>query len=196
MSGMNTVKITPEQMRTRIARLKDMRPQAEMYGDENAIPKEAYEAMAAKELFLFMAPACQGGPMAQQPAIEGREGLSVIIARCPPGNKPILHAHMKTNESFMCLTGRFRIRWGDDGEDEIYLDPYEMIAVPPGVCRDFTNVSDEDALLLVLITGTGDDDYNDILVAPEDSRRLRDRFGEKVIAAFEQNGMEFVGLDR
>lgn len=191
---MKTVQVTPAEMEKHIARLGNIKPQADLYQEESGIPKEAYELMAAKELYLMMAPETQGGPMAQKPAIAGEKGLSVIIARCPPGDKPLLHAHFKTQESFFCLSGRFRIRWGDKGENETFLEPFDMIAVPKGVCRDFTNVTDQDALLLVLIQGSGDDDFNDIAVAPEDSKMMLERFGMDVIRQYQKTGTEFLGV--
>ncbi len=191
---MKTVQITPAEMATRIARYGEITPQSALYQDASGIPREAYELMAAKTLYLLMAPQSQGGPMAQQPAIAGQPGLSVIMARCPPGDKPLLHAHFKTHETFMCLTGQFRIRWGDEGEHEIVLKPFDMIAVPPGVCRDFTNITAEDALLLVLIQGAGDDDFNDIAVGPADSQMMVERFGMDVIKKYQAVGTEFLGV--
>jgi len=191
---MKTIDVSPEEMEKRIARFDKLQPQSAMYQDETGIPREAYELMAAKTLFLLMAPESQGGPMAQKPAIAGQKGLSVIVAKCPPGDKPLLHAHFKTHETFMCLTGQFRIRWGDQGEHETTIGPFDMIAVPPGVCRDFTNTSDADALLLVLITGTGDDDFNDIAVGPEDSKMMVERFGMDVIHRYQKIGTEFMGV--
>lgn len=191
---MELTAVTPEQMERRIARFNELQPQSAMYQEESGIPREAYELMAAKALYLLMAPATQGGPMAQKPAIAGEDGLSVIVARCPPGDKPLLHAHLKTHETFMCLTGKFRIRWGNRGEHETFIHPMDMIAVPPGVCRDFTNVSDSDALLLVLITGQGDDDFNDIVVGPEDSKMMLERFGMDVIQKYQKVGTEFLGV--
>src|SRR5260221_7105033 len=152
-AGMTTGRVTPAAMRKRLARFKELKPQSGYYANNVGVPREAYEMMTAETLFLVMAPASQGGPMAQKPAIAGAKGLSLIMAKCPPGDRPLLHAHFKTNETFMCLTGRFRIRWGDHGEHEIFLEPFDTIAVPPGVCRDFTNVSDRDALLLAIIQG-------------------------------------------
>ena len=191
---MKTISVSPQEMQRRIVRFDTLKPQSAMYQDDTGIPREAYELMAAKTLYLLMAPESQGGPMAQKPAIAGEKGLSVIIARCPPGDKPMLHAHFRTHETFMCLTGRFRIRWGDRGEHETDLKPFDMIAVPPGVCRDFTNVSDEEALLLVLITGQSDDDFNDIAVAPEDSKLMLERFGMDVIRKYQKIGTEFMGV--
>lgn len=191
---MKTISVSPAEMESRVARFDQLQPQSALYQDETGIPREAYELMAAKTLFLLMAPENQGGPMAQKPAIAGEKGLSVIMARCPPGDKPLLHAHFKTHETFMCLTGRFRIRWGDQGEHETFINPFDMIAVPPGVCRDFTNVSDADALLLVLITGKGDEDFNDIAVGPEDSKMMVERFGMDVIRQYQKVGTEFMGI--
>jgi uncharacterized RmlC-like cupin family protein len=191
---MQTISVTPEQMQARIARFATLQPQSTMHEAQTGIPREAYELMTAKTLYLLMAPQSQGGPMAQKPEIAGQKGLSVIMARCPPGDRPVLHAHLKTHETFMCLTGRFRIRWGDEGENETHIDPFDMIAVPPRVCRDFTNVSDREALLLVLITGTGDDDFNDIAVAPGESRMVAERFGMDVVRKFQKLGTEFLGI--
>jgi len=53
--------------------------------------------------------------MSAQPAIVAGENLSIIIAECPPGDKPMLHAHFHTIEHFFCLKGKFLIRWGDRG---------------------------------------------------------------------------------
>ena len=126
-------------------RFGQITPQSTSYAEDTGIPKEAYEMLTAKTLYLLMSPESQGGPMAQAPAVTTADKMSVIIAECPPGDRPLLHAHHKTNETFFCLNGRFRIRWGDEGENETYLEPLDMIAVPPGVVRDFTNVSDETA---------------------------------------------------
>jgi uncharacterized RmlC-like cupin family protein len=188
---MKTVQVSPAEMESRIARFQSTRPQSGYYAD-SGIPKDAYELMTAKTLYLMMAPETQGGPMAAKPAIVGVKGVSLIIAECPPGDKPLLHAHFRTNETFMVLKGRFRIRWGDHGEHEVTLDPFDMIAVPPGVCRDFTNVTDETAYLLAIITGQSDKDFDDIAIAPDDAKMMRDRFGPEVIKKIEATGVQFM----
>lgn len=193
---MKTKQFTPAEMEKYIARFKDMEPQSSGYSDDIGIPKEAYETMTAKTLFLMMSPERQGGPMAQKPAIATEDKMSVIIAECPPGDRPVLHAHHQTKETFFCLDGRFRIRWGDKGEDEIFLEPFDMIAVPPGVVRDFTNVSDDMAHLLVFITGEAEENFNDIEMTPEEAERIRAKFGEEVIDKFRNIGVSFeAGID-
>lgn len=193
---MKTKQFTPAEMEKYIARFKDVPKQSSSYADNMGIPKEAYEMMTAETLYLMMSPEKQGGPMAQQPAIVTEDKMSVIIAECPPGDRPLLHAHHQTKETFFCLDGRFRIRWGDKGENEIFLDPFDMIAVPPGVVRDFTNVSDQMAHLLVFITGQAEENFNDIEMTPEEADRIRERFGEKVVDQFRNIGVSFeAGVD-
>ena len=193
---MKTITVTREEMESRVARFSQITPQSNSYSEEDGIPKEAYEMLTAKTLYLLMSPECQGGPMAHQPAVVTKDKMSVIIAECPPGDRPLLHAHHKTNETFFCLDGRFRIRWGDEGENQTFLEQYDMIAVPPGVVRDFTNVSDKTAHLLVWITGETEDDFNDIEMPPIEAQRLEKKFGNEVLKKFKNIGVSFnAGVD-
>ena len=193
---MKTITVTLEEMESRVARFSQITPQSNSYSEEDGIPKEAYEMLTAKTLYLLMSPECQGGPMSHQPAVVTKDKMSVIIAKCPPGDRPLLHAHHRTNETFFCLDGRFRIRWGDEGENQTFLEQYDMIAVPPGVVRDFTNVSDKTARLLVWITGETEDDFNDIEMPPIEAQRLEKKFGNEVLKKFKNIGVSFnAGVD-
>jgi uncharacterized RmlC-like cupin family protein len=189
---LSTLQVSPEEMGKRIARFASLRPQSSYYRKDQGIPDEAYESVTAKTLYTLMAPSTSAGPMSATPAIVTDDKLSVIIAECPPGNKPMLHAHFFTTEHFFCLSGRFKVRWGDEGEHSIVLEPYDMIAVPPGVCRDFINVSDQTAHLLVLITGKADEDYNDIGFAPGESAAFKQKFGDGVADKLESIGFSFL----
>jgi uncharacterized RmlC-like cupin family protein len=175
-----------------IARFNTLRPQSEFYSKDQGIPDEAYQAVTARTLYTLMAPSQKAGPMSARPVIQAEENLSVIIAECPPGDKPMLHAHFHTVEHFFCLKGKFRIRWGDEGEHEIVLNPFDMIRVPKAVCRDFTNIGDETAYLLVLITGKNESDYNDIGFAPSESEKFKDAFGAEVAEKMETIGFSFL----
>jgi uncharacterized RmlC-like cupin family protein len=185
-----TISLSPEQMMRQVARFSSLKPQSGLVEKNWGIPTDAYETATAKKLLTLMAPR-NAGSMSANPAIVTDDKLSVIIAECPPGNKPMLHAHFQTVEHFFCLTGRFRIRWGDEGEHELHLDPWDMVAVPKGVRRDFTNVTSETAYLLVLITGSNESDYFDISVAPQDSDAFRKQFGDDVAERFASIGVEF-----
>lgn len=85
---MKTVNFTQQEMSTRIARFKDLKPQSSSYDAEVGIPAEVYETMTARTLYLLMSPENQGGPMAQAPAVVTQDKMSVIIAECPPGDGP------------------------------------------------------------------------------------------------------------
>lgn len=188
---MKTVNFTPQEMNTRIARFKDLKPQSTSYDSEVGIPAEVYETMTARTLFLLMSPEDQGGPMAQTPAVVTQDNMSVIIAKCPPGDGPLLHAHQYTRESFMCLDGQFKIQWGDAGENEIVLDKYDMIAVPPGVVRRFENTSDEIAHLLVWINGDSAESFNDIDHPKVEADRLAAEFGDDMLEKLRGIGVSF-----
>ena len=188
-----TKTLSPEEMKQYIARFGDLRPQSEFYSKDQGIPDAAYQAVTARTLYTLMAPSQKAGPMSAQPLVKAEENLSVIIAECPPGDKPMLHAHFHTFEHFFCLKGQFRIRWGDEGEHEITLNQFDMIRMPKAVCRDFTNITDETAFLLVLITGKSEEDYNDIGFAPSESKDFKERFGDKVAERMESIGFSFLG---
>ena len=185
------IEVSGAEMATRIARLKDMQPLSMTSGESIGVPCEVRELVAAKNLYLLMAPENQGGPMAHHAAIAGPDNISVLIAECPPGDKPLLHAHHYTVENFMCLTGKFRIRWGSGGSEHVDLEPFVMISVPPGVDRQFENISDDDARLLVVILGKSRDDYNDISLPVECTELIRSRFGQGVIDAYDRRGVTF-----
>jgi uncharacterized RmlC-like cupin family protein len=187
-----TITVSPAEMEKRIARFKALRPQSEYYDKGQGIPGEAYEMVTAKTLYTLMAPSAKAGPMSATPAVIADDKLSVIIAECPPGDKPMLHAHFYTTEHFFCLKGRFKVRWGDRGENESILEPFDMIAVPRAVCRDFTNIGDETAYLLVLITGGAEEDYKDIGFAPGESKKFKETFGKDVTGKMEEIGFSFL----
>ena len=54
----------------------------------------------------------------------------------------------------MPLTGRWGVYWGDDGENEVILEQWDVISVPPGVMRGFRNLGSEDSFLLAILGGS------------------------------------------
>ena len=190
---MKTITPTPEEMASRICRFASLAPVKADYAESKGIPAEAYAAVAADETFVLMAPAGMKSATGEAPPVLGGDGgevFTVNMVRCPPGDGPLLHAHQTTCETFFCLNGRFSVKWGDDGEHEIFLDPYDMIAVPPRVVRNFTNVSDADAMLLVLIQGDRDR-FQDVEMRPQDGAAIAARFGDEVFHNLEKAGLRF-----
>lgn len=196
LEEMITVEVSPQEMEDKyVARFSEMKPQTDEYNEESGLPKDFYDEVLVRNLYLMMAPADQGGPMAANAAIKGRQGLSVMMVDLVPGDSPLLHGHFKTAESFMCLDGQIEITWGDEGENKTMLNKYDLIAVPSAVCRSFENVGTENAKLLVLIHGEKNEDFNDIGVAPAASRWIRDRWGMELIEKGRNMGTQYLGLD-
>jgi uncharacterized RmlC-like cupin family protein len=188
---MTTVPTTPEQMASRIARFSELKPSRQSFRSDNVgVPGDAYRELSAPNLYKVMAPE-GANRSAALPAILGVAGAEVNIAECPPGEGAKLHAHMRTNESFMCLTGQFEIRWGAQGEHVVLLKPYDMFAVPPGVFRSFTNVSDANALLLVLVQGAKEDVFGDVLFHASVGDYIEGKYGKTVRENFKNLGITF-----
>ncbi len=177
---MKTIDIGPDGMDEHIVRFKDLQPKQALYQD-SGIPLEAYEMLTAKTLYSLLAPGDAAGSH-QFAAASGPPGLSITIAECPPGNGPMLHAHMRTHEIFFCLTGKFEVSWGDDGQYSTVLEPHDMVDVPLGVTRAFKNVGDAPALLFVIILGG---DQEDVAYTPQIGEQIAARFGHEVKAAIE-----------
>jgi quercetin dioxygenase-like cupin family protein len=128
-------------------------------------------------------------PISSGAPIKGAAGMTMTLAVCPPGQGPELHAHLNTYETFTVLRGRFEFRWNDDGSERVVLDELDTISLPPGVCRAFRNVDNEEGILQVIITG-GVHDMTDIDFAPkakEDIESVR----PGLAAEFEKVGFTF-----
>ena len=87
-----------------------------------------------------------------KPQVETAENYHIDFIKAEPGNGAALHSH-DTEETFICLTGKWRVAWGNNGEEHIDLDYLDGICCPPGVMRSFSNVSGSTALLLAIIGG-------------------------------------------
>lgn len=84
--------------------------------------------------------------------VEKAENYHIDYIRAHPGNGAALHSH-DTEETFICLTGKWRVTWGTDGEESVELNYLDGICCPPGVMRSFENLSDQPALLMAIIGG-------------------------------------------
>ncbi len=183
---MKTVDITPEAMEKHIARFAKLELSENEYARKEGVPAEAMRMIAADRIYTIVSEGAVPG------AAIGGGGISVYVLDCPPGDGPLIHAHVETHESFMCLKGQFLIRYGDHGRFETVLDENDFIAVPPGVMRQFENVSEtENATLLVIIAGQPDDALRDVYYPPEVGAELEERFGADAKAGIERMGLQF-----
>src|SRR5262249_37957553 len=123
--------------------------------------------------------------------VKGPRGLIVSIAECEPGNGPGLHRHLNPVENFLCLSGRFEIAWGDQGEHRLVLDPLDMISVPRGENRSFRNISDETARLLILIVPETDEQSDPISYAVSLAKEIENAYETVELAGLQKIGFKF-----
>ena len=164
---------------------------------QGRFPQDAIDGVFARELLPIIGLADAGATALTDGAdtpINGAGAMTMTLAKCPPGQGPALHSHRLTYETFTVLQGQFEFRWGDHGEDSVTLDKFDVISFPPGFCRAFKNMSDEEGILQVLITG-GTHDMNDIDFRPEVAEVLKEKSPD-LLANLEQSGMTFTaGLE-
>ncbi|MGI9606779.1 MAG: cupin domain-containing protein [Acidimicrobiales bacterium] len=86
-----------------------------------------------------------GEDAARNAAIPIREGFNLGYCRAVPGKGPMMHNH-DTNETFICMSGRWRASWETDGGavEHVDLDPLDVISFPAGAIRRFQNVTEND----------------------------------------------------
>jgi mannose-6-phosphate isomerase-like protein (cupin superfamily) len=185
-----TKSLTPEQMEARIARFDKLQTYQKQNFEAHNIPPGAVEKVTARRVYPVMAPADYQGRSAGAP-VKGPRGLIVSIAECPPHNGPGLHRHLNTVENFFCLSGRFEISWGDNGEHTTIIEPNDMISVPRGENRKFFNVSDEVGRLLVMIVPETDQQVDPILYAPSLGKEIEDEYGKKALEGLQTIGFKF-----
>ena len=184
---MKTRHIDQTEMQARVARFKQLDPLPATATLD--MPQAAKDVIYSRTLLSVIGLEDTTTPINQGAPIIGAGGITMTHAVCPPGTGPSLHAHRNTYETFTVMRGRFELYWNDDGGERIELDEFDTISVPPGVCRGFRNIADEDGILQVIISG-GVHDMQDIDYPKTTAEQLAE-FGEDVVQQFEQRGMTF-----
>ena len=87
------------------------------------------------------------------PAIAGEHGFTMAVNKVSPGKGAPLHSHPKP-EVFVVLSGSCAFFWGDKGENEVTLKQWDTISFPTGTQEGFRNVGNEEAVLLVVLSGS------------------------------------------
>ena len=178
--------MSDEQMQKRIARYGRLDP---LPIQNPSIPEKARDVVYSRKLLSVIGLEGAQTPINAGAPIIGAAGMTMTLAVCPPGQGPGLHSHRQTYETFTVMKGRFEVSWNDDGSGRTILELYDTVSFPPGVCRSFRNVGDEEGILQVIISG-GVHDMTDIDFAPtakEDIERVR----AGLSAEFEKVGFTF-----
>jgi len=181
---------TNEEMNARIGRFKELKPYRSQLDDTRGIPAAAIQRVSASNVYPVMSPKGWTGRNAIAP-VKGEPGLTVSIAECPPGDNPGLHIHTKATENFFCLNGRFRIEWGANAEYHTILEQNDFISVPPGVYRNFVNLTDETSRLLAIIQTPPGDTEDEVVMPPSVRRELLETYGEETLQKMGELGFRF-----
>src|SRR6185436_1916477 len=174
-------------MQKRIARFATLKP---LPIQNEAIPVAARDVIYSRKLLSVIGLETNAEtPINAQAPIRGAAGMTMTLAVCPPGQGPGLHSHRQTYETFTVLKGEFEVTWNDDGSERAVLERFDTVSFPPGVCRAFRNIGDEEGILQVLITG-GVHDMTDSDFA-EDAKRKIEAVGRGLSREFEKAGFTF-----
>lgn len=178
------------EMAARTARFADLVPYKQTMSDAHGIPVEAMRMMSTDKVYPIMSPAVWSGRNSIAP-VKGAAGLTVSMAEAPPGDHPGLHNHTGSVENFFCLSGTFEILWGANGEHRIVIEPYDFISVPPGIYRDFRNISGELGRLLVMIQPAEGDLADEVIHSPARRPEIVARFGQETLDKMAAIGIRF-----
>jgi mannose-6-phosphate isomerase-like protein (cupin superfamily) len=146
-----------DEMMKRVARFRKLK------GSDGGLPDSPLPECRRKlfNVIGFQPPESGNSPVganaSSMPAIPIAEGFNLGYCKAKPGKGPLMHNH-DTNETFICLTGRWRAEWNEgDAMQHVDLDPYDVISFPVGVARRFMNVTRDEPgkehLLMFIIGG-------------------------------------------
>jgi quercetin dioxygenase-like cupin family protein len=184
---MKTIRISKEQMEKRIARFEKLKP---LPIQNASIPEKARDVIYSRKLLSVIGLEENAQtPINAEAPIRGAAGMTMTLAVCPPGQGPGLHSHRQTYETFTVLKGEFEVRWNDDGDESAVLREFDTISFPPGVCRAFRNIGEEEGILQVVITG-GVHDMTDIAFS-QNAKREIEAVMPGLAAEFEKAGFSF-----
>jgi quercetin dioxygenase-like cupin family protein len=196
-----TRRMAPGEMDRRVARFAEIEPteflkdvvQAE---EAAGIDPEALDLMEfghSRHLLTIIGLESGDTAITRNAPIIGAGGMTMTYALCPPGTGPPLHAHRVTFETFTVLQGTFELTYNDDGSESLILKPFDVISIPPEIVRTFRNVSDEDGILQVIITG-GVHDRGDLDFAEQVGDTLQG-YSDETLRYFEGLGFTFTARD-
>jgi len=137
--------ISQAEMGKRVARFKELRSSRQAFIDSRIPGHE-------REIFNVIGRGVTEDA-SLNPAITDARDFNLTFIQAEPGKGAALHAHT-TVEVFVALSGEWGIYWGDKGENEIILQQWDTVSVPPGVLRGFRNAGTEGAYLMAILGGT------------------------------------------
>ena len=172
-----------EEIAQRVARFEKLQPMstAKDFAD---VPQAAMDVIFARTLMPIILEKTKN-PFGDSAAIFGAAGTTMNVSVCPPGQGPCLHSHDNTYETFMVLEGAFEFQVGEEGQETVRLNKWDVFSCPPGPFRGFRNCADTDSVLLTIITGAVDA-RDDVSVPPKITDQIHTEYGQDVLDRFKQ----------
>ena len=133
-----------EMLETRVARRADLKAYPESFVD-TVIPRYKRDLYSIIGQSVFEDPD-------MRPAIGVPHPFSLSLIEMEAGQGAGLHSHT-TEEVFMPIDGRLAVFWGDEGENEVVLGPFDTVTVPIGVMRGFRNADDKRIRVIAIVGG-------------------------------------------
>lgn len=116
-----------------------------------------------------------------------RDAFDYFLCEVAPHGGPPLHVHHYQDETIHVMSGRFKVRVGDQ---EHTLDRGGFAYLPAGLPHAFLNLTDQPAeLIITFVPGGGHTFFEEL--APATRTATPDR--AEVAAIFERHGMSLVG---
>jgi uncharacterized RmlC-like cupin family protein len=84
-----------------------------------------------------------GGAEVSQ-ATAGAINLYMAVFRVPPGSRGRPHYHDACESALYMISGSIEIRFGDDLEQSLQVDPGDLLYVPPRETHTVRNLSDSE----------------------------------------------------
>jgi quercetin 2,3-dioxygenase len=116
-----------------------------------------------------------------------RGALDYFTCEVAPRGGPPLHVHHHQDETLHVVSGRFKVRIGDQHHT---LEPHGFAYLPAGLPHAFLNLTDEPAELIITFTPGGGHKFFEEL-APATRTASPDR--AEIAAIFERHDMTLLG---
>ena len=78
-------------------------------------------------------------------ATAGAHNIYMGVFRVPAGARSRPHYHENCESAVYMLSGKLLVRWGDNLEEAVELEPGDLVYVPPRETHILENLSDGDA---------------------------------------------------
>jgi uncharacterized RmlC-like cupin family protein len=91
-------------------------------------------------------------------ATTGASNIYMGVFRVPPGAQSLPHYHADCESAVYMLHGRLKVRWGEELEHVLSLDPGDLVYVPPRETHLLENPSETEAAEYVVARDAPDED--------------------------------------